>query len=248
MQDRLKKPTAPGKSNVTPATTPQVMTSPAQTPAWAGGQIVQRDARRGKAEQKKAKAQIEALTTSGIDAAVVIAFPDYLIGTPIGKVGNLGHAGILLIEGKSGTTKYFEYGRYDKANLGLVKRHTIPNVQFGTGGRPTPDSFAKTLQAISTKAGGGTRISAAYMQMPGQYSKMLKYAEKRMGENKNPKRKPYALLSNNCMTFAKEVAEQGGAATPDLFDPRPNSYIDELRDEYPDVDHEPGSKGDSISP
>lgn len=29
------------------------------------------------------------------------------------KVSNLGHAGVLFINGKNGTTKYFEYRRYD---------------------------------------------------------------------------------------------------------------------------------------
>ena len=43
--------------------------------------------------------------------AVLVVFPDYKISTPIGKMGNLGHAGVLLINNKTGLTKYYEYGR-----------------------------------------------------------------------------------------------------------------------------------------
>lgn len=54
-----------------------------------------------------------AIDPDGRDA-ILIAYPDYRIGTPIGRIGGLGHAGVLLIDNKTGVTKYYEYGRYDK--------------------------------------------------------------------------------------------------------------------------------------
>ena len=54
---------------------------------------------------------INCIDPNGKDG-IYIAFPDYKISTPIGKIGNLGHAGVLLIDNKTGVTKYYEYGRY----------------------------------------------------------------------------------------------------------------------------------------
>lgn len=79
------------------------------------------------------------------DIVIPIVFPDYKISVNIPKrefdlfpyvefdnfstpsytenFSNLGHAGILFINGKSGLTKYFEYGRYDHpAYLGVVQK------------------------------------------------------------------------------------------------------------------------------
>ena len=84
-----------------------------------------------------------------MDTVIPIVFPDYLIAlnTPRtkvdilpwvdfdsfwipatkSKVAELGHAGVLFINGTSGKTKYYEYGRYDKANLGIVRKIPVPN-------------------------------------------------------------------------------------------------------------------------
>lgn len=47
---------------------------------------------------------INCIDPNGKDG-IYIAFPDYKISTPIGKIGNLGHAGVLLIDNKTGVTK-----------------------------------------------------------------------------------------------------------------------------------------------
>lgn len=67
---------------------------------------------------------------------IYIAFPDYKISTPLGKVGNLGHAGVLLINNKTGGTKYYEYGRYDAENKGIVRTISVPDVKIGKDGQP----------------------------------------------------------------------------------------------------------------
>jgi hypothetical protein len=54
-----------------------------------------------------------------------LVFPDYKISTPIGKVGGLGHAGGLMIDNKTGATKYYEYGRYDSEGKGLVRNVSV---------------------------------------------------------------------------------------------------------------------------
>lgn len=73
------------------------------------------------------------------DIVVPIVFPDYKIETDtvLGKVGGLGHAGVLIIQGATGATKYYEYGRYDPAAKGLVQRRRVPDVATDADGRPT---------------------------------------------------------------------------------------------------------------
>ena len=97
---------------------------------------------------------------------VYIAFPDYKISinqtvpeipTPFGSIGGqqikwkqggLGHAGVLLIDDKTGRTKYYEYGRYDDAKKGIVRTTRIPDVQIGKDGRPTNKSFTSTVHSL----------------------------------------------------------------------------------------------------
>lgn len=173
--------------------------------------------------------------------AIPIAFPDYKISTPIGKIGGLGHAGIVLIDNQTGHTRYFEYGRYDSTNMGIVRTRPVPNVVMGKNGMPTTDSLKKLLHAVSQAGGEGTRIEGTYIRN-NSYKEMLNYATNRMNQNTNSSREPYHLTSNNCMSFCKTTLESGGEKTPSMIDPRPNSYINELRDTLgTPIDYNPAS-------
>lgn len=196
-----------------------------------------------------------------LDIVIPIVFPDYLIAvnTPNrrltipdilpsidllpdqveipgiqSKVPELGHAGILFIEGLSGTTKYYEYGRYGPQ--GNVRKHSIRNVTIANG-HPEKLSLTYVLSQISAKAGQGGRIAGAYVEAPGKYQAMLEYSNKRLMENKNPARKPYDLFSNSCNHFMKGVLEAAGVDVPYMIDPRPNSYIEEIRNDFKDLDY-----------
>ena len=73
--------------------------------------------------------------------AIYIAFPKYRAnGIPF-----TGHAGVLLIDNKTGLIKYYEYGRYDKEGKGLVRTVTISNVVIGKDGKPTIQSLNKVI-------------------------------------------------------------------------------------------------------
>jgi hypothetical protein len=198
------------------------------------------------------------------DIAVPIVFPDYLImvETPEvsvdvpdllpwadilpekikiprskSKVPYLGHAGILFIDGSKGTTKYYEYGRYDPAAKGLVRKQQISDVKIGSNGRPTKKSLEKVLGEISKKAGQGGKISGAYIELdPGSYLKMLGHADARFKKNTDPKRAPYELLSNSCLHFMKEVAEAGGARMPSVIAPQPAGYIVQVQLQHNELD------------
>lgn len=154
---------------------------------------------------------------------IYIAFPDYKISTPIGKIGNLGHAGVLLIDNKTGVTKYYEYGRYDKEGKGVVRTFAVPNVKIGQDKKPTLESLNKTLSIISEQAGHAGRIEGAYIESD-KFKEMKNYAESKIAENANSKRKEYSLRNNNCGTFAADVLKQDPSVkdkAPVIIDPIP---------------------------
>ena len=165
--------------------------------------------------------------------AVAIVFPEYKIQTPGGKVGGLGHAGVLLIDNQNGATKYYEYGRYNNGE-GAVRSRPVPDVTMGKDGRPTDASLNRTLNVISQKAGQGGAIQAAYV--PGaDFKKMDSFARDQM-RAADAKETSYSLTGNNCGTFMQQTIEAGGAEMPWMIDPRPTSYIDEVRDDYKPID------------
>ncbi len=195
-----------------------------------------------------------------MDVVIPIVFPDYKITIEIQraevdvfpwvkfdnfttpafkeKVSNLGHAGILFINGKTGTTKYYEYGRYDQPEeLGIVvKARNLPDAKI-IDGRIDLVSLKKTLSFISRVSGQSGRIQGVYIETDGKYDAMLKHAELRKSQNSFPKRRPYDILTNSCIHFVKEITEVAGVSTPWMIDPRPNSYIGEFRDDFADVDY-----------
>jgi RHS repeat-associated protein len=173
-------------------------------------------------------------------AAIYIAFPDYKIETSVGKLPYLGHAGVLLIDSKTGATRYYEYGRYDKAELGQVRTFSVPNVRIQKNGMVDMNSLNNVLRVISKKTGHGGRIEGAYVRNS-DFKEMKAHADDKLADNTNTSREPYSIWTNNCATFAKKVIEAGGASMPSMTDPRPNSYVDEAQDEYPDVRYDPNS-------
>lgn len=193
---------------------------------------------------------------------VPIVFTEYMIAVPnksvdlpkfINKLGipdfstpqklpELGHAGCLFINGKTGLTKYYEYGRYDAAELGLTRNVGAPDLKIRKDGTPDWDSLRKVLHSISAKSGQGGRISAAWIAAAGKFDAMLKYAETRRKENADAARKKYNLITNSCNHFMKGVMEAAGLRTPIMVDMRPTSYINEIRDLYPPLDYNPRNK------
>ena len=183
---------------------------------------------------------INCIDPNGKDG-IYIAFPDYKISTPIGKIGNLGHAGVLLIDNKTGVTKYYEYGRYDKEGKGVVRTFAVPNVKIGQDKKPTLESLNKTLSIISEQAGHAGRIEGAYIESD-KFKEMKNYAESKIAENANSKRKEYSLRNNNCGTFAADVLKQDPSVkdkAPVIIDPRPNSIVKEYQDNLKSLNYDP---------
>lgn len=169
--------------------------------------------------------------------AVPIVFKDYKINVAGIKVPYLGHAGVLLIDNETGYTKYYEYGRYDSEGMGIVRSYKIPNVAMDKNtGMPTESSLNNVLSFISKRSGQGGAVTGAYIQND-NFDEMNNFAKGKQAQNSDTNRKPYATLTNNCGTFMKETLDAGGVDTPVMIDPRPNSYIEELRDEHQNVEY-----------
>jgi hypothetical protein len=200
------------------------------------------------------------------DTAIPVVFPAYLISVPrpgidlpaivngwgvrdipagTERVRDLGHAGILFIRGSDGITKYYEYGRYDSANLGLVRNRPVPNLVLSRG-RYTLTDLGRVLRRVSGSAGQRGLVKGVMIAAPGRFKTMLDYAEKRRAENANPSRPPYNLFLNSCLHFAKQVVEAAGVDMPAVLDPRPLGYMERLEAHYPDVHYDPRLKAVTI--
>ena len=163
--------------------------------------------------------------------AILIVFPDYQINTPVGKIGGLGHAGVLLIDNKTGVTKYYEYGRYDKENKGLTKKVRVDDVVIGKDGKPTLESLNKVLGQISKRSGQGGRIDGAYI-VSDEFDAMNDFAKSKLEENNDADRETYSLLNNNCGTFAADCVNQDGKVDrPSIINPTPTNIVDEYQEE-----------------
>ena len=159
--------------------------------------------------------------------AIYVAFPNYRAnGIPY-----TGHAGVLLINNKSGYTKYYEYGRYDTENKGVVRTVVVSNVVMGKNGRPTTKSINNVMYQLSKKSGHGGRVEGAYI-ISDKFNEMNDYAKGKMAENDNPDRKEYSITSNNCATFAEDVITQdANVDKPIIIVPTPRNIVDEYQEE-----------------
>jgi hypothetical protein len=99
---------------------------------------------------------------------------------------------------------------------------------MGANGLPTKASLGRLLSAVSTGAGQGGRIEAAYFSND-RAADMNAFADKQMSQNADSDRDAYNLVTNNCASFCVDVLQSGGVDTPLVVDPRPVSAIQELQ-------------------
>ncbi|MDI9237966.1 RHS repeat-associated core domain-containing protein [Lysobacter sp. LF1] len=172
--------------------------------------------------------------------AIPVVFPDYKITVGPLKVSGLGHAGVLVINNKTGHTRYYEYGRYDKDGKGVVRTFRISNVTMGKDGRPTQQSLQRVLRQISDRAGHGGAIQGAYVRNDNDAA-MRGYAEGRMARNSDSKRESYSLTSNNCATFATGVVHAGDSSFNSSAS-IPTSAVDDWQDGHDEITYSPPTK------
>ena len=119
----------------------------------------------------------------------------------------LGHAGVLSWNNATGSTQYYEYGRY-RDDFGNVERRTIPDLDIGKDGNPTPESWQKLMDYLSDNYGKDKDISSE-CDSDADFNKVNDFAENRKN---NPNRQPYnwnPFNPNHCKTFAQDALGAG---------------------------------------
>lgn len=145
--------------------------------------------------------------------------PEFLnkyIGEDGVKVPYLGHAGVLLINGQSGITKYYEYGRYPPGVLGRTRNVPIKDVVITPKKMITITSLKKLLRQLSEISGQKGRIEGGILRSDEIYNKAVEYCEKKIKENDDPNRKPYSIYTNSCVTFVQELTLYLGFYLPTI--------------------------------
>lgn len=183
------------------------------------------------------------------DFVIPVVFPDYLIHIdgyeaeifgrkitiPAQKAPYLGHAGVLIVNGKNGLTKYYEYGRYGPN--GKTRSGTIPDVTL-KGGMITESSLKKTLRAVSNNHGQSGRIAGVVLR--GQvFDQALAWLKAKEADNTDSKRHAYDLGNHNCMTFVADLVDHIGLDSP--FRPPvviPSAYMKQFQLSNPDLEYD----------
>lgn len=186
------------------------------------------------------------------DFLIPLVFPDYKIhvldsetisffgikfSTPEIKASYLGHAGVLLINGKTGLTKYYEYGRYYNTEPpGFVRKGNISDVKIKSG-MISEKSLKNTLKEISFEHGQSGSISGVIIrgQLFIQANQWLINIQK---NNSNKSRKPYGLDEHNCMTFVIDLVDSLGLDSswrpPVVI---PTAYIEQFQLQQVDLEY-----------
>lgn len=186
------------------------------------------------------------------DFVIPMVFPDYKIHIdgpeanlfgykikiPSQKAPYLGHAGVLLINGKTGLSKYYEYGRYPGPGpAGRTHPGRIPDVTL-KGGMVVESSLKKTLRTISSAHGQSGRISGVVLRGK-VFDQALAWLKAKEAENANPKRKEYDLGNHNCMTFVADLVDHVDLDSP--FRTRvvvPSAYMEQFQLSEIDLDYD----------
>lgn len=198
---------------------------------------------------------VEAYISGNEDYIIPLAFPDYLIRleggsaetarkyTGTDRIPYLGHAAILIINGQSGKSKYYEYGRYPPGDLGRARSRTVKNVIITASGMIDISSLKMTLRNISRQSGQSGNIIGAILRKDNVFDKAIAFGEHKIKENDNLDREPYSIYTNNCVTFVESFVRNLGLTTPSstlkymgavgfsvqITDKIPSSYITQFQ-------------------
>jgi RHS repeat-associated protein len=143
----------------------------------------------------------------GLDACMV-SFPGYPITIPGTSTSlPLIHGGVLSYDA-SGSTRYYEYGRYSQyGDVGGVQRQGVPDLVKDENGNWTDESKQKLADALK-KIGKG-HGAVLECKKNADAAKVNAFAEQRM---RDANRAPYSwnpLSANTCMTFAADAVRAG---------------------------------------
>ena len=135
-------------------------------------------------------------------------------------VSGLGHAGIAMINGRTGAVAYWEYGRYDPAQFGEVRdvaAVAAVTMTFDRAGNPERGALDRLARALTTTNGPAQLYEGVYIKLAnGSFDRMVAFAANRrevVGRGPAGGAEIYSVESNHCFTFALEVAAVAGVRT-----------------------------------
>lgn len=148
---------------------------------------------------------------TGLDA-ILIVYPEYRVDPDIEVPGSgeiprlpLGHVGLLLIDEKTGLTRYYEFGRYGTPR-GRIRRVRIPNVQMDPAtGLPTLESLHNVFQDLSSKTKQSGPIVGVYIRGV-DFHKADALIRSMMRDSNLLRR--YSILRYNCGLFAHDMIQR----------------------------------------
>jgi RHS repeat-associated protein len=145
--------------------------------------------------------------------AIYIYFVSYRVEVSSGvRVPFINHAGVLLIDNKTGEVNYYQFGRYGPDKKGEVQGVMLNSIGIENGNLNQND-ISDRLKDISQIYGKGSEIEGAYISSD-KYKEMKDYAEEIWDETKKSSDDTYNEITNNCATFASDVIQQDKTVTP----------------------------------
>lgn len=123
---------------------------------------------------------------------------------PIGKENKvpLDHDAIIAINA-AGITKYYEYGRYEKGSeYGVLRNVPLETNLTMVNGYPTRQSLATLIKEIKTIFAEEVKRCLVHFEYyhSADYDKIKAYVQ-----NREAHKRKYVLLSNDCITFARDA-------------------------------------------
>ncbi len=180
--------------------------------------------------------------------AICLVYPNYNIGFHGISIPGLGHAGILLIDNKTGNTTYFSFGRYSNDAKGVVKKiENIGKVTFDKNGVATEESLSPIFKKLSEADGQKSWIKGVYIKSD-KYQEMVNFAdkEKKKSDTDSKDRNEYSIWGYNCGHFSLKIATQDpNVKIPysiDDWNPIPIGQINWMSTTYPIITWSPKDK------
>jgi hypothetical protein len=126
---------------------------------------------------------------------------------------------VIIVDGDTGTTKYYEYGRFDpdKPGVGIVQTKEVPNLLIRDG-KIDGASLQSLVRQLNGEAGKGTPAFGTVLQLgDGGFDAALTFATSAEADPQSVLGDYSWANDNHCYSFAKEVAGAGGSWV-DWFD------------------------------
>lgn len=127
------------------------------------------------------------------------------------------HAAFATVDPKTGSTKLWEYGRFDKEQKGVVRTAEggVKDLVMGKDGMPTPESYKAFKDDIRKRLGQNTKVGFEYRKNA-DAGKLTEFATRTAADKNRP---DFSIPGNACIDFRENAfkeAEPGYEDWPHL--------------------------------